>query len=147
MTDGRARTGKLGPFWVVEDQGKAVLIAHAVPLDQSVPYGDMLTVETGHFEVWSQLARRGSPLLRAAGMPTAPVWSEYEEWPRGRVLFNNVARHFVIRADLQLHQPALLRLITDHFGIAIADTTILPDDHYGSVRRVPLPTPRDTDPA
>jgi len=136
----------LGPFWVVEDQGRAVLIAHAVPLDQAVPYGDMLTVEAGHFEVWSALARRGSRLLRAAGIPTAPVWSEYEEWPRGRVLYDCAARHFVIRADRQLRRPALLRLITDHFRIAVADTTVLSDDHYLSIRRVPAGTPRDTNP-
>jgi len=136
----------LGPFWVVEDQGCAILIAHAVPMDQAVPYGDMLTVEAGHFEIWSALAQRGSQRLRAAGIPTAPVWSEYEEWPRGRVLYDCAARRFVIRADRRLHQPELLRLITDHFQLAIADTTVLSDDHYRSVRRVPDPAPPDTDP-
>ncbi|MGH7043692.1 MAG: hypothetical protein ACREFY_16400 [Acetobacteraceae bacterium] len=134
----------LGLFWVVEDRGRAVLITHAVSVEQAVPYGDMLTVDTGHLEFWSELARRGPRLLRAAGIPTTPVWSEYEEWPRGRVLYDRSARCFVIRADRQLHQPALLSLITNHFRIAGADTRLLPDDHYRSIRRVPLPPPRDT---
>src|SRR5208283_5869176 len=141
MTDGPAQAGMLGPFWVVEDRGSAALIAHAVPLEQATPYGDMLTVDTGHFEYWSELARRGAYPLREAGIPTAPVWSEYEEWPRGRVLYDSTARHFVIRADGQLHRPEFVRLIADHFGLAAADASILSDDHYRSVRRVPQPAP------
>ena len=103
MTDQPAQTGILGLFWVVEDHGKAALIAHAVSMEQAVPYGDMLTVDEGHFEFWSGLACRGPRLLRAAGIPTAPVWSEYEEWPRGRVLYDHPARCLVIPADRQLH--------------------------------------------
>ena len=43
----------------------------------------MLTVSTGHLDYWSRLAHRGARALREAGIPTAPIWSEYEEWPRG----------------------------------------------------------------
>jgi hypothetical protein len=142
MADQPAQTGMLGLFWVVEDHGKAALIAHAVSKEQAVPYGDMLTVDEGHFEFWSGLARRGPYLLRAAGIPTAPVWSEYEEWPRGRVLYDCPARCFVIRADRQLHRPPFVRLIVDRFRFVTADASVLPDDHYRSIRRVPLPAPQ-----
>ena len=131
--------GMVGPFWVVEEGGKSTVIALAVPLERAEAYGDMLTVDTGHIEHWSELARRGARALRAAGIPTAPVWSEYEEWPRGRVLYDSVARRFVIRADSQLHRPEFIRLIAERFGIDANGATILPDDHYRSVRRVPLP--------
>jgi hypothetical protein len=134
--------GMVGPFWVVEERGSAVLVALAVPLEQAEPYGDMLTVDTGHFEYWSILARRGAQALRAAGLPTAPVWSEYEEWPRGRVLYNRAARRFVIRADQQLHHPAFVRLVADRFGIGALNPLVLSDDHYRSDRRVALPAPR-----
>src|SRR6185437_12136292 len=105
-------------------------------------YGDLLTVDTGHFEYWSDLAYRGAGALREAGIPTAPVWSEYEEWPRGRVLYDRTARRFVIRADHHLHRPEFLRLIADRFRIAVSDAMISPDDHYRSIRRVPLPARR-----
>ena len=107
----------VGPFWVVEEGGKSTVIALAVPLERAEAYGDMLTVDTGHLEHWSRLARRGARALRGDGIPTAPVWSEYEEWPRGRVLYDFVARRFIIRADSQLHRPEFVRLIADHFGI------------------------------
>ena len=54
-------------------------------------------------------------------------------------MYDRAARRFIIRADRQLHRPAFVRLIVDRFGIAVDDATILPDDHYRSGRRVPLP--------
>jgi hypothetical protein len=39
----------VGLFWVVEDVGRAVLLAHAVPLGQAEAYGDMLATGTGHY--------------------------------------------------------------------------------------------------
>ena len=124
---------------MVEEEGNAAIIALAVRLDRADAYGDMLTVDTGHLEHWSRLARRGVVALREAGMPTAPVWSEYEEWPRGRVLYDRVARRVVVRADTHLHQPEFLRLIAERFRINLATAIVLPDEHYQSVRRVSLP--------
>jgi len=140
MDERNRETGMVGPFWVVEEGGAAAIIALAVRLDRASPYGDTLTVETGHLEHWSWLASRGASALRQAGLPTAPVWSEYEEWPRGRVLYDTDTRRFIIRADRQMHRPEFVRLIADRFGIAAADATVLPDDHYRSVRRVALQT-------
>jgi hypothetical protein len=132
------QTGNVGPFWVLEADGRVAIIALAISVVKAEPYGDMLTVEMGHLDHWSQLARRGSRALREAGLPTAPVWSEYEEWPRGRVLYDRAAGRFVIRADRQLHRPDFVRLILDRFAITSNDAMILPDDHYQSVRRLPV---------
>jgi hypothetical protein len=141
VTEQQAETGMVGPFWMVETDQRAAIIALAIPLHQAETYGNMLTVDTGHLEHWSLLARRGARALREAGLPTAPIWSEYEEWPRGRVLYDCTARRFVVRADRQLHRPEFVRLIADCFQFAAADATILPDDHYRSIRRVPVPPP------
>ena len=127
----------VGPFWVVEVDQRVAIIALAVVLEQADTYGDMLTVDTGHLEHWSRLGRLGVRALREAGVPTAPVWSEYEEWPRGRVLFDLAAGRFVVRADKQLHRPEFLRLIADRFQIPLDASAILSDDHYRSVRRLP----------
>jgi hypothetical protein len=147
MADEQARTGMVGLFWMVEDRGSAALIAHADPLAQAVPYGDMLTMEMGHAEHWAQLACRGTRSLRETGIPTAPVWSEYEEWPRGRVLYDGTGQRFVIRADRKLHRPEFIRLIADRFQIVLAAGVVLPDDHYLSVRRVTLPAALSSDEA
>ena len=119
--------------------GRPAIVALAVPVEQADPYGDMMTVDTGHLQHWSRLARRGAAALRAAGLPIAPVWSEYEEWPRGRVLYDCLTRCFVIRADQQLHHLVFLYLIADCFRIELAATKLLSDDHYRSVRQVLAP--------
>jgi hypothetical protein len=54
--------GMVGPFWVVEADRQATIIALAVPLKGADVYGDMLTVDFGHLEHWSRLGppRRAS---------------------------------------------------------------------------------------
>lgn len=132
-------TGLVGLFWVVEESGSPSVVALAVPCRQAEVYGDMLTIDTGHLQHWTELAKRGASALRAAGLPAAPVWSEYDEWPRGRVLYDCEARRFVIRADRRLHRPAFLSLVAASFGIEMTSTAVFPDEHYRSVRTVSLP--------
>jgi hypothetical protein len=143
MREAPQHAGLVGLFWVVEDRARAVLIAQAVPMAQAVSYGDMLTVEMGHVEYWAALPRRCRRSLSADGIPSAPVWSEYEEWPRGRVLYDCTAKRFIIRADRQLLRPAFLRLVADRFDIPMAGTRALSDDHYRSIRHVPVPAGDD----
>jgi hypothetical protein len=131
-------SGYVGLFWIIEEKGDAILLSHAVPLEQAAPYGDMLTVETSHQEYWSQQARRGAHALRAERLPTAPTWSEYEEWPRGRVIYDCANRRFNIRADRQLHRPAFIDMIAERFEIDAKTAAVLEDDHYRSVRKLPL---------
>ena len=100
------------PVWMVEEEGLPAIITLAVSLDRANAYGDMLTVHTGHFEHRSRLERRGAGAVRDAMIPTAPVWFDYEERPRGRVLYDRVARRVVVRADTHLHQTEFFRLIS-----------------------------------
>jgi hypothetical protein len=123
----------------VEENRKLVIIALTVVLAQADPYGDMLTVGTGHLDHWTHLARRGARALREAGIPTVPIWSEYEEWPRGWVLYDTCTRHFIIRAYGQLHRPPFVPLIARCLCIIAGEAEILSDDHYRSIRRLPLP--------
>ena len=113
----------VGPFWVVEEQGKSVLLPFPVPLEAATPYGDMLTTDTGHLEHWSGLARRKAVELRRDGIPTAPVWSEYDEWPRGRVLYDRAAQRYLIRPT-HTPQPEFVRLIAERFRIEGGNVTV-----------------------
>ena len=97
----------------------------------------MLTIETGHADHWAALALRGGRALRSACVPSAPLWSEYDEWPRGRVLLDRTPWRFIIRADRQLHRPDRVARIARYFGFEAASATLLPDDHCRSTRRLP----------
>lgn len=131
--------GRVGLFWVVEYLGAPKPIILAKPAVDAADYAGMLTIDEGHAEYWSELAQRGAAGLRTAQIPPAPIWSEYDEWPRGRVMFDLAQARYVVRADRKLHRPALLGLIVMAFGLGEQDYRVLPDEHYRSVRDVPLP--------
>lgn len=42
--------GMVGPFWIVEEGGRPAIVALTVPLERADPYGDMLSVDTGHLQ-------------------------------------------------------------------------------------------------
>jgi hypothetical protein len=75
----------LGIFWLVRDK----LLFDSTPLSEAEVYGDHLTHPRSHIDVWAQLQKLG----------TAPRESEYEEHPRGRVMFHPSAEVYTILAD------------------------------------------------
>ena len=75
----------VGIMWLVG--GK--LIFDATPLSEAEMYGDHLTHPRSHIAVWAQLQKLGA----------APLESEYEEYPRGRVMYHPALEEFTILAD------------------------------------------------
>ncbi|KAA2211359.1 hypothetical protein [Teichococcus oryzae] len=131
-----AATPAVGIFWGVGGGGRpATLLADLVPLDQAEPYGDFLT-HGGHYDHWLSLERLGAGVLRQRGLPTAPTWSEYEEWPRGRVVYLVPGQRFTVYADRQLQQAPWLALIAGRFGLSEGSFDLRGDPHYVSLRRL-----------
>jgi hypothetical protein len=79
------RASHLGIFWLVD--GK--LIFDSSPLSEAEPYGDHMTHPRSHVNVWEKFERRG----------LVPRGSEYEEYPRGRVMLDTTDEGFTILAD------------------------------------------------
>jgi hypothetical protein len=75
----------VGIFWLVE--GK--LLIDSTPLSQAEPYGEHLTHARSHIGAWEQYQRVG----------TVPADMEYEESPRGRVIYHMKTRRFTFLAD------------------------------------------------
>jgi hypothetical protein len=78
---------RLGIFWLVD--GK--LLIDSAPLSECEQYGDHLNYPGSHIDVWEQWLRIGK----------VPAPSEYEEFPRGRVIYSTrtSTRTFTILAD------------------------------------------------
>jgi hypothetical protein len=108
----------LGIFWVVQtSNGEARLLAAGCPLDQAEPYGDCLTYGPGHYETWAHW-RRDRPVdsvLRAIVRTY-----EYEDWPRGRIVFDRSRDLFVLYADRKLLTPATIARIEAQFHLRSA---------------------------
>jgi hypothetical protein len=76
---------RLGIFWLV----KGALLMDSVPLSESEQYSDHQNHPQSHIDVWEQWQRVGK----------APIESEYEEFPRGRVTYDTMAKTFSLLAD------------------------------------------------
>jgi hypothetical protein len=101
------------------------------PLDQAEPYGDCLTYGPGHYETWARWRRDRTvdPALRAIVRSY-----EYEDWPRGRIVFDRSRDQFVLYADRKLLTPATIARIKSHFHLPADRSEVQSDLHYSEHR-------------
>jgi hypothetical protein len=96
----------LGIFWFVRDAYREVhLLAVSCPPTAADEYGDCLTSPAEHHKIWEGW-RRGQPVPPVASLAPIIAAGEYEQWPRGRILFERPANRFVIYAGSSASRPA-----------------------------------------
>jgi hypothetical protein len=109
---------KVGIFWLM---GKR-LILDASPLSEAELYGDCLTQRNSHIDYWTAQQRLG----------TVPRDIEYEEPPRGRVVFDTKADRFMVYADrcILAKEPVVSRILKE-MNLPRGQTDVQTDGHYG----------------
>jgi hypothetical protein len=112
----KAASGKIGIFWVF--RGK--LLAATYALAGVTEYGDAINSPTDHVSHWPQFQSQ-HPALRNL---------EYQDVPRGRVLFQKPTRKFCVYMDKALHNPKTKRAILKEFELPGSLTRFLADAHY-----------------
>ena len=116
MTREKLPAPRLGIFWLVRDN----LLFDSTPLSEAEAYGDHQGHPRSHIKVWAQLQMLG----------TAPRESEYEEYPRGRVMFHPSAEVYTILADrCILDRKDLIAEIKETLHLP-KGTKRGPDPHY-----------------
>jgi hypothetical protein len=116
QTKRKALAGKVGIFWVFE--GK--LLAAPFVLADGVEYGDAINGATDHVHYWPKF-HGAHPALR---------YLEYQEVPRGRVLFMKPTQEYHVYMDKTLFKPRIKQAITAEFDLQTSTTTFLLDPHY-----------------
>ena len=81
---------------------EARLLSTGCSLEAAEPYGDFLTFAGGHYEVWEgwRNIKDHDPAVR-----TVVRTFEYEDWPRGRIVFDQMKKLFILYADRKLMLP------------------------------------------
>ncbi|MGD1081803.1 MAG: hypothetical protein ABR881_26085 [Candidatus Sulfotelmatobacter sp.] len=107
---------QVGIFWVV----KSKLILKGVTLDEAEPCGRFFNA-IGHDSYWGE--------LQVAGAVPGDV--EYDEPPRGRVVYDVIADRFHLYADrCILADKKLIEEIIAQLRLAKQRIKIAPDLHY-----------------
>jgi hypothetical protein len=60
------------------------------------------------------------------------LFYEYEDWPRGRIVFERGRELFIIYADRKLLTPATIARIETHFRLPAERTEMQSNFHYQS---------------
>jgi hypothetical protein len=116
----------VGIFWCVND----VLVIDRSTLDEAEPYGDCLGHAAGHYDRWEEWQALGAAQLNAAGYPAEIVHTEYDQWPRGRIVYETSARRFVLYADRRLQKRGIIDALKAAFGLNQAEVILRSDAHY-----------------
>ena len=119
----------IGIFWMISAADGPRLLAVSCELDKAEPYGDCLTFGPGHYKIWQ--GWRQSRELDAAARAIVRV-HEYEDWPRGRIVFDRVRNRFILYCDRKLMRPATIEQIQLRFHLPADRTAVETDFHYQS---------------
>lgn len=116
----------VGIFWKI---GRVLVIDHST-LDEAEAYGNCLTHAAGHYERWEAWQALGGSRLRSLGYPDQIITSEYDDWPRGRIVHQVPANRFMLYADRRLQTPDIIAALTEAFRIEAQTVVIRCDAHY-----------------
>jgi hypothetical protein len=107
----------VGIFWLRGSK----LIIDATPLSKAEPYGTALTHPASHIDHWTRLQQMGA----------VPAEVEYEEPPRGRVVFDRQEKRFHLMADrCILVRREVVGQIMTAMNLPPGKTTEGRDEHY-----------------
>jgi hypothetical protein len=83
-----------------------------------------LTFSPGHYETWEHWRRDKAvdPALRAIVRSY-----EYEDWPRGRIVFDRARDLFILYADRKLLSPTTIARIATQFHLPAERTEVTSD--------------------
>lgn len=117
MNDSDNQEPSVGIFWLFGDE----VIIDATPLSKGEPYGSAMTHPTSHIDHWTRLQRRR----------VVPVDIEYEQPPRGRVVFDGRKQQFSLLADrCILERRDVVSELMKAMHLPADKTTEGRDEHY-----------------
>ncbi|GGF74604.1 hypothetical protein GCM10007301_38080 [Azorhizobium oxalatiphilum] len=112
----------IGIFWFVMRGDRPQLFACLRPWPEGEDYGDFKTEPTAHYDLWPRIKRK----LNISG--------EYEDWPRGRVVYDLPGKRFTAYIDRQLAGDTYRTAILHAFHLPIERTRFAFDAHYGRAK-------------
>ncbi len=79
---------------------------------------------------WQEWQALGERRIASMGYPEPILSTEYDEWPRGRIVYEAPMHRFVLYADRRLQKPAIIDALKTVFGLSGSEVLIKSDSHY-----------------
>lgn len=125
---------QVGIFWMIKTvSGENILLSSGCDLEKADPYGDFLTFDASHYDTWEHW-RKSSELSSEA--KEIVIGYEYEDWPRGRIVYDQIKSQFTLYADRRLMSPFTITSICERFHLPKDRVTVKGDFHYQSKMRL-----------
>ena len=107
----------IGIFWIYQEQ----IFAKTVPVDSVMPIAGYVDSDFAHYTVWDEIVRRH---------PEVYLY-EYEEVPRGRVVFDIDKTQYIVYAHPNIIENEKKRtLVIETFKLHENTVLFKPDEHY-----------------
>jgi hypothetical protein len=124
-------SGFVGIYWGIPNPGHSWhILVDKTSLAEAESYGDFLTHPRGHYDVWNEWQKLNATELAKRAVPEAVAFHEYEDFPRGRIVYHINDRRFIIYADRKLQHPSVINNITALFAISPGTFVVRSDAHY-----------------
>lgn len=107
----------IGIFWFYKDE--VIGIAHEFSLHEADSIG-LIDSQYAHMDYWEKLK------LQIPGLEH----TEYEQLPRGRVIFNTHKGKAIIYLDKTLLQRSKVNQILNFFNLNVENVILRTDPHY-----------------
>jgi hypothetical protein len=126
----QAAVPSVGIFWLVETTvGTTHWLTAGCSLEAAEPFGDFLTFDDGHYEVWERWRHTKDLDAPLRGLVRS---YEYEDWPRGRIVYDRSKNRFTLYADRKLMKAETIARIREQFALPAELASVKSDFHYQS---------------
>lgn len=112
--------GEVGIFWLFKNE----LLKDSVPYTQGEEYGDFVNGKSDHCSYWMTIQRSN---------PAAAMY-EYDQVPRGRVVYSKKDDKFIIYGSERFVRNDVQRgMVVTSFKLPLEKTVFRADEHYSSI--------------
>ena len=108
---------KIGIFWIY----KSKIYFKSIELEKVKPIDGFIDSDFAHYEVWNEIASQNRDFYLY----------EYEEIPRGRVVYDTINNRFIVYANEEIvNSDEEKGLIISAFGLENKMISFRYDEHY-----------------
>jgi hypothetical protein len=119
---------KIGIFWLQYKGSKfSLFYSISYPIESGMEYGDFLIAQEAHYQTWENLKVQN----------IVPEHSEYDDIPRGRVLYNKVLNCYKVFTGKWVI-PVIKSVIAEEFKLPKRGVIWDRDEHYNTYQVLSL---------